>query len=88
MTNRETVSSYLLHSSFASVWLSQASANCTKILGQSHFAGPNLHGLTFLHPILMCRVAYWAPHMAIFTLLIVLNPCVYLHSHYQDLSYA
>jgi hypothetical protein len=28
-----------------------ASANCTKLLGQNHFAEPNRHVLTFLHPI-------------------------------------
>jgi len=26
-----------------------------------HFAEPNQHVFTFLHPILFCRVAYWAP---------------------------
>jgi len=30
------------------------------MLGQKHFAEPNWHGLTFLHPILMCRVTNWA----------------------------
>ncbi len=31
------------------------SANCTKMLGQAHFAELNQHVLTFLHPILLCR---------------------------------
>jgi hypothetical protein len=38
-----------------------ASANCTKFVGQNDFAEPNQHVLTFLHPILVCRVTYWAP---------------------------
>jgi hypothetical protein len=29
-----------------------------KMLGQDHFAKPNQHVMTFLHPILNCRVAY------------------------------
>jgi hypothetical protein len=37
------------------------SANCAKMLGENHFAKPNLYVLTFLHPILICRVAYQAP---------------------------
>ncbi len=37
------------------------SANCTKMLGQIHFAHQNGHVLTFLHRILMYRVTYWAP---------------------------
>jgi hypothetical protein len=28
------------------------------MLGQIHFAEPNWHVLTFLHPILICRVTY------------------------------
>jgi hypothetical protein len=38
-----------------------ASANCAKLVGNNHFAEPNWHVLTFLHPILMCRVTRWAP---------------------------
>ncbi len=30
------------------------------MLGQNHFAEPNWHVLNFLHPILICRVTYWA----------------------------
>jgi hypothetical protein len=30
------------------------------MLGQNHFAEPTQHVLTFLHPILICRVTYWA----------------------------
>jgi len=36
------------------------SANCAKMLGENHFAKPNLYVLTFLHPILICRVTYQA----------------------------
>jgi hypothetical protein len=32
-----------------------------KMLGQNRFAEPNQHVLTFLHPILICRVTDWAP---------------------------
>jgi hypothetical protein len=35
-----------------------ASAKCARMLGQIHFAEPNWHVLTFLHPILICRVTY------------------------------
>jgi hypothetical protein len=28
---------------------------------KNHFHEPNPHMLTFLHPIVMCRVTYWAP---------------------------
>ncbi len=31
-----------------------------KTLGQIHFAEPNQHVLTYLHPILIWRVTYWA----------------------------
>ncbi len=31
------------------------------MLGQNRFAQPNQHVLTFLHPILICRVTDWAP---------------------------
>jgi hypothetical protein len=30
------------------------------MLCQNHFAEPNQHVLTSLHPILICRVTYWA----------------------------
>jgi hypothetical protein len=33
-------------------------ANCAKLLGQKHFAAPNQHVFTFLHPILIWRVTY------------------------------
>jgi hypothetical protein len=36
-------------------------ANCAKMLGENHFAKPNLYVLIFLHPILICRVTYQAP---------------------------
>jgi hypothetical protein len=53
------VSSYLLHSSLAGVKLFfAASANCAKMLCQNHFAEPNQHALTSLHPISICRVKY------------------------------
>jgi hypothetical protein len=60
------VRSYLLHSSLAGVRLDcvfyqPQQANCTKMLGQAHSAELNRHVLTFLHPILLCRViCYWA----------------------------
>jgi hypothetical protein len=31
---------------------------CAKMLGQNHFIEPNQHVLTFLHPILICRIAH------------------------------
>jgi hypothetical protein len=31
------------------------------MLGQNHFSEPIWHVLTFLHPILICRVTYWVP---------------------------
>ncbi len=31
-----------------------------KTLGQYHFVEPNRHVLAFLHPILICRITYWA----------------------------
>jgi hypothetical protein len=31
------------------------------MLGQNHFDKPNWHVLTSLHPILICKVTYWAP---------------------------
>ncbi len=34
--------------------------NSAKMLGQNHFAEPNWHALTFLHPILTCMVTYRA----------------------------
>jgi hypothetical protein len=36
------------------------SAYCAKMLHQNHFAEPTQHVLTFLHPILICRITYWA----------------------------
>jgi hypothetical protein len=30
------------------------------MLGQNHFAEPNRHVLTFLHPTLICRITYSA----------------------------
>jgi hypothetical protein len=38
-----------------------ATATSAIMLSQNHFRGPNWHMLDFLHPILMCRIAYWAP---------------------------
>jgi hypothetical protein len=38
-----------------------ASAKSAKMLGQNHFAEPNQHVLTFLHPILISWVTYWVP---------------------------
>jgi hypothetical protein len=56
------VISYFLHSSLAGVMLCYAflpaSENCAKMLGQNHFAEPNQHVLSFVHPILICRVTY------------------------------
>jgi hypothetical protein len=40
---------------YALLCILPASANCTKMLGQNHFAEPNGHVLTSLHPILICR---------------------------------
>ncbi len=34
---------------------------CAKILGQNHFAEPNRHVLTLLHPIFFCRATYRPP---------------------------
>ncbi len=41
---------------FALLCLLPPSANCAKMLGQNHFEEPNQHGLTFLHPVLICRM--------------------------------
>jgi hypothetical protein len=38
---------------------------CAKMLDQNHFAEPNQHVLTFLHPILMCKVTYWVHERAV-----------------------
>jgi hypothetical protein len=35
-----------------------ASETGAKLPGQNHFAEPNRHVLTSLHPILICKVAY------------------------------
>jgi len=32
-----------------------SAASCAKMLGQNHSAEPNRQGLTFLHPILICK---------------------------------
>ncbi len=60
------VRSYLFHSFGACVCQAllcplPASANCTYMLGWSHFAEPNRHMSTFLLPILICRshVEHW-----------------------------
>jgi hypothetical protein len=46
---------YLWHCS-----LTVASANYAKILGQNHFLlSQTGKGLTFLHPILICKVRYY-----------------------------
>ncbi len=57
------VRSYLLHSSLAGAHLCCAVSilSTCKCAGQSHFSEPNWHVLTFLHPIWMCMVPYWAP---------------------------
>jgi len=56
------VRSYLLHSSLAGEQLCcaflPASANMQE---KNHFLNPNQQILTFLHPIVMCRVQCWAP---------------------------
>ncbi len=52
------ITSYLLHSSQQCTTLLchlPTAANCFIMLSQS------LHILTFLHPILLCRITYWAP---------------------------
>jgi hypothetical protein len=36
------------------------SKQCKNPGPKNHFAEPNWHVLTFLHPILICRVTYWA----------------------------
>jgi hypothetical protein len=38
--------------------LSPVSANYAKMLGQNDVAEPNWHGLTVLHPILICGLTY------------------------------
>jgi hypothetical protein len=30
------------------------------VLSQNHFPEPNRHPLSFLHPILTCRITHWA----------------------------
>jgi hypothetical protein len=35
--------------------------SCGKMLGQNHFAKPNWHVFTLLHPIFFCQATYWAP---------------------------
>jgi hypothetical protein len=35
-----------------------ATASCAMTLSRNHFPEPNWHILTFLHPILMCRITY------------------------------
>ncbi len=56
------VRSYLLQSLSIGVeicWLLPTSINYAKMLGQNHFVEPNQQKiLIFLHPILMCKVAY------------------------------
>jgi hypothetical protein len=51
-----------LFSSRCIVWLHflLASANWAQMQEKNQFPEPNQHLLTFLHPILMCRVTYWA----------------------------
>jgi hypothetical protein len=41
--------------------LLSASAKSAKMLSQNHFAEPNRHVLTFLHPALIFRVTYSSP---------------------------
>jgi hypothetical protein len=59
---RAAVRSYLLHSSLACVRkcvaLLPTLENSGKMLGQNCFAEPNQPVLTFLHPILICKVTY------------------------------
>jgi hypothetical protein len=42
----------------ALLYLLPASTNCCKNVGPKPFCYPNLYVLTFLHPILICRVTY------------------------------
>jgi hypothetical protein len=35
--------------------------NCVITPTQNHFLEPNRRNWSFLHPILLCRIAYWAP---------------------------
>jgi hypothetical protein len=35
-----------------------ATTNCAIMLSQSHFLDPNRHVLTFLHPMVQCRITY------------------------------
>jgi hypothetical protein len=63
--NGVVIKSQFLHSSLAGVvrlcsGLFLAFANCAKLLGQNYFTVLNQLVLTFLHPILICRVTYCA----------------------------
>jgi hypothetical protein len=45
---------------FCTCALLLCTANCAIMLNQNFFPDPNWHNLTFLHPILSCRITYWA----------------------------
>ncbi len=57
--NREQQSYHIYYNLLQHVGLccALALANCEKKWVQNHFSGPNQHVLTFLHLILICRIA-------------------------------
>ncbi len=53
----QAVRSYLIHSF---LWVHIGAAPFTKDSKLSNYAEPNRQFSTFLHPILLCRIMYWA----------------------------
>jgi hypothetical protein len=80
------IRSYLSHSflsagahTAASPFHQPATAMSAIMGSQNHFLEPNRQKLDFLHPILLCKITYWAPAKDTLTLThkaaLILNPC-------------
>jgi hypothetical protein len=50
-------------------------ASCAIMLIENNFPEPNWHILSFLHPILLRRITYWAP----LEMLLERGPCIYTY---------
>jgi hypothetical protein len=86
------IRSYLSHSfcrcTHRCCALSPPATGMTAIMrSQNHFLEPNRQKLDFLHPILLCKITYWAPSKDTLTrthkAALILNPCEWatlLHS--------